>query len=105
MAAHEKRFRTVKDLHLDGMPILKIARRLQMSRNTVRKFLSVESAPMRQPHRQRYSPIHRFLPFLQQRWTHEGERSSRALWKEIKQQGYPGAEATLRHFLQKWRED
>ena len=25
------------------------------------------------------------------------------MWKEIKAQGYPGAEATLRHFLQKWR--
>jgi transposase len=26
------------------------------------------------------------------------------LWKEIKGQGYPGAEVALRHFLQKWRE-
>jgi len=74
-----------------------------MSRNTVKKFLAVESAPMRQPNRQRFSPIHRFLPYLQKRWIQEGERSSRALWKEIKVQGYPGAEATLRHFLQKWR--
>jgi len=103
-AAHEKRVLSVKGLHLGGMPILKIARRLKMSRNTVKKFLAVESAPPRQPNRQRFSPIHRFLPFLQKRWTQEGERSSRALWKEIKEQGYPGAEATLRHFLQKWRE-
>ncbi len=101
--AHEKRFRTVKELHLGGIPILAIARRLKMSRNTVKKFLAVESAPMRQPNRQRFSPIHRFLPYLQKRWIQEGERSSRALWKEIKVQGYPGAEATLRHFLQKWR--
>ncbi len=104
VTAHEKRFQTVKELRLDGMPILKIARHLKMSRNTVKKFLAVESAPHRQSHRQRFSPIHRFLPFLQKRWTQEGERSSRALWKEIKKQGYPGAEATLRHFLQKWRE-
>jgi transposase len=86
------------------MPILAIARRLRMSRHTVKKFLAVESAPLRQPHRQRFSPIHRFLPYLQKRWVQEDERSSRALWKEIKVQGYPGAEATLRHFLQKWRE-
>ena len=104
VAAHEKRFWTVKQLHLDGMPILAIARRLRMSRHTVKKFLAVESAPLRQPHRQRFSPIHRFLPYLQKRWVQEDERSSRALWKEIKVQGYPGAEATLRHFLQKWRE-
>ena len=103
-AAREKRFRTVKELHQGGVPILAIARRLKMSRNTVKKFLSVESALHRQPNCPRFSPIHRFLPYLQKRWTQEGERSSRKLWKEIKAQGYPGAEATLRHFLQKWRE-
>lgn len=103
IAAHEKRVLSVKELHLGGMPILKIARRLKMSRNTVKKFPAVESVPPRQPFRQRYSPIHRFLPYLQKRWTQGGERSSRALWKEIKEQGYPGAEATLRHFLQKRR--
>ena len=104
VAAHEKLFKTIKELHLGGMPILAIARRLKMSRNTVKKFLAAESAPPRQPHRQRYSPIHRFLPYLQKRWIEDGERSSRALWKEIKQQGYSGVEGTLRHFLQKWRE-
>lgn len=36
--------------------------------------------------------------------SEDGERSSRRLWKEIKAPGYPGAEVTLRHFLQKWRE-
>ncbi len=100
-AAHEKRFQTVKGLHLGGMPILKIARRLKMSRNTVKKFLAVESAPPRQPNRQRFSPIHRFLPFLQKRWTQEGERSSRALWKEIKEQGYPGGSSYFTSFSAK----
>ncbi len=103
-AAREKRFRTVKELHQAGTPILAIARRLKMSRNTVKKFLSVESALRRQPNCPRYSPIHKFVSYLQKRWTEDGERSSRRLWKEIKAQGYPGAEATLRHFLQKWRE-
>ncbi len=42
------------------------------------------------------------LPYLQRRWE-QGERRSRALWKEIKEQGYPGAEVTLRHYLQNWR--
>ncbi len=103
-AAREEHFRTVKELHQGGVPILGIARRLKMSRNTVKKFLSVGSALQRQPNCQRFSPIHQFLPYLQKRWTEDGERSSRALWKEIKAQGYPGAEVTLRHFLQKWRE-
>lgn len=103
-AAREERFRTVKELHQEGIPILAIARRLKMSRNTVKKFLAVESALQRQPNCPRFSPIQRFLPYLQKRWTEDGERSSRRLWKEIKVQDYPGAEATLRHFLQKWRE-
>jgi transposase len=103
-AAREKRFRTVKELHQGGVPILAIARRLKMSRNTVKKFLTIESALRRQPNCPRFSPIHQFVSYLQKRWIQDGERSSRRLWKEIKAQGYPGAEATLRHFLQKWRE-
>ena len=102
-AIREKRFQTVKQLHREGMPILVIARRLKMSRNTVKRFLSIKSALQRQPNCPRFSPIQQFLPYLQKRWIEEGERSSRALWKEIKTQGYPGAEGTLRHFLQKWR--
>lgn len=102
-AAREERFRTVKQLHREGIPIMTIARRLKMSRNTVKRFLSAGSLLTRQPNCPRFSPIQQFLPYLQKRWTEDGERSSRALWKEIKAQGYPGAEVTLRHFLQKWR--
>ena len=103
-AAREERFRAVKELHQAGTPILAIARRLKISRNTVKKFLAVKSAIQRQPNCPRFSPIQQFLSYLQKRWTEDGEQSSRQLWKEIKAQGYPGAEATLRHFLQKWRE-
>lgn len=101
-AAHERHFQEVKQLFQQGVPILRISRQLKMSRNTVKKFLKYESAPPRQPHRQRFSPIHRFVPYLRQQWT-QGKRNARKLWLEIKAQGYPGAEETLRHFLQKWR--
>lgn len=83
-AIREKRFQTVKQLHREGIPILAIARHLKMSRNTVKRFLSIKSALQRQPNCPRFSPIQQFLPYLQKRWTQEGERSSRALWKEIK---------------------
>ncbi len=103
-AAHERHFQRVKQLFREGVPILRIARQLKMSRNTVKKFLKVDNAPPRQPHRQRFSPIHRFVPYLRRRWT-QGEKNGRKLWQEIKAQGYPGAEETLRHFLQKWRDN
>ena len=102
--SREKRFQTVRGLHQEGILKLAIARRLKMSRNPVKKFLAVESALQRQPDCPRFSPIQQFLPYLQKRWTEEGERSSRQLWKEIKAKGYSGAEVSLRHFLQKWRE-
>ena len=98
----EQRFKVVKKLHRAEVPVLTIARRLRMSRNTVKKFIASDSFPMRRQNTPRFSPIHRFLPHLRQRWA-EGERSSRALWQEIRAQGYPGAEVTLRHFMQKWR--
>ena len=103
-AVHEWHFQGVKQLFREGVPILRIARQLKMSRNTVKKFLKVDSVPPRQPHRQRFSPIHRFVPYLRRRWM-QGEKNARKLWQEIKVQGYPGAEETLRHFLQKWRDN
>jgi len=66
-AAREKRFRTVEELHQAGVPILGIARRLKMSRNTVKKFLAVESGLQRQPNCPRFSPIQQYLPYLQKR--------------------------------------
>ena len=103
-AAHEQHFQKVKQLYKEGTPILRIARQLKMSRNTVKKFLKYESPPPRQSPRNRYSPIHRFVPYLRQQWM-QGKRNARRLWKEIKTQGYPGAEETLRHFLQNWRDN
>jgi transposase len=81
---------------------LQIARQLKMSRNTVKKLLKVDTAPPRQPHHQRFSPTHRFVPYLRQQST-KGKRNARKLWQEIRSQGYPGAEETLHHFLQNWR--
>lgn len=104
-ATHEQHFQKVKKMFAQGTPILRIARQLKMSRNTVKKFLKYESVPpSRQSPRQRSSPIHRFVPYLRQRWM-QGERNARRLWEEIKAQGYWGAQETLRHFLQKWRDD
>jgi transposase len=102
--AHELHFQRVKQLSEKGTPILRIARQLKMSRNTVKKFLKYQSPPPRQSCRQRYSPIHRFVPYLRQRWL-QGERNARRLWEEIKKQGYSGAQQTLCHFLQNWRDN
>lgn len=63
--AHEQHFQRVKQLYKDGTPILRIARQLKMSRNTVKKFLKYESPPPRQSCRNRYSPIHRARPVSQ----------------------------------------
>lgn len=103
-AIREKPFQTVKHLRREGMPILAIVRRLKMNRNPVKRFLSIKSAPQRQPNCPRFSPLQQFPPYLQKRWTEAGEGGSRRLGQEIKAQGYPGAEVTLRDFRQKWRE-
>jgi transposase len=102
--AQEHRFQQIKQLRAAGVPILQLARRLKMSRNTVKKFLAAAVVPpLRCGYHQRYSPIHAHVPYLRERWIKDKERSSRTLWKEIKEQGYSGAEVTLRHYLQKWR--
>lgn len=34
----------------------------------------------------------------------EGYRNANKLWCEIKEQGFPGSDSSVRHFLQSWRE-
>lgn len=94
------RYEQVHRLHAEeGLKILQIARRLGISRITVRKYLSAEIFPEWSPH----PPVPRILqPYeahLEARWR-EGCHNALQLWREIQVQGYRGSAKQVHRWAQ-----
>ncbi len=84
------RYRKVKKLHAQGMSMMAICRALGMSRGAVRRYVHADSFPERRRHPPQRSMLDPFKPYLAKRWE-EGCHVAMRLWREIKEQGYPGA--------------
>jgi transposase len=84
------RYRKVKKLHEQGMSMLAICRALGMSRGAVRRYAHADRFPERRRHPPQESMLDPFEPYLAKRWE-EGCHVAMQLWREIKEQGYPGA--------------
>jgi transposase len=82
---HEK----VNRLYQAGYAIRAIARRLNMSRTTVYRYLSMTTLAIPVVRRRQPSQLDPFVQYLSQRWQ-AGCRNASLLWREIRQQGYPG---------------
>ncbi len=94
------RYEDVQTLSKQGVSIREIARRLKVSRKTVRRFIGAEEFPERPPSRrgQQGSILNLYKLYILQRWQ-QGCRNSVQLYDEIKARGYPGSASLLRHFL------
>lgn len=79
----------VKALQAQGRNISQIARQLNISRHTVRKYRASDSFPESKSARQK-SMLDPYVHYLQARWN-AGCHSSQQLWQEIQTQGYPGS--------------
>lgn len=94
----------IHQLHRDGVPIVQIARRLNMDRKTVRKYLrSGLQPPGYSPRASRGSCLDRYKNFLAQRLRDQPGLSARRLLREIQQDGYKGSYTTLTDFLRTLR--
>jgi transposase len=80
----------VNALHQQGFKILQIARQLQISRQTVRRYIVSEHFPeiSRQPRRP--SILDPYTAYLQARWD-AGCHAIKQLYAELQQQGYTGS--------------
>ncbi|HJT59164.1 MAG TPA: transposase [Ktedonobacteraceae bacterium] len=92
------RYEAVRTLHQQFVSQREIARRLSLSRNTVRKFLQAETFPERSPRPYGGSLLDACKPYILERWK-AGCWNGLQLLDEIKQRGYTGSEALLRYFL------
>jgi len=93
----QTRYDAVAGLHRQGMPIRRIARRLGMARNAVRRWLRAgEAAPYRRaPGR---SVLDQHLGHMERRWA-EGCRNAAELWRGLREErGFEGGYDVVRRW-------
>jgi transposase len=92
----QARYDAVARLHREGVPIRRIARRLGMARNAVRRWLRAGEAPVyrRAPGS---STLDRHRAYVERRWA-EGCRNSAQLWRELRDRGFEGGYDIVRRW-------
>lgn len=93
-------YQHVHELAAQGLSHHEIASRLQIHRQTVRKYLRLPSFVDRR-HSPTPSLAEPYRAYLQQRWA-EGEVQIKTLWQEIQQQGFAGSYSCVWKFLRTW---
>jgi transposase/transposase IS204/IS1001/IS1096/IS1165 family protein len=83
------RYEAVRTLHEQLVSQREIARRLSLSRNTVRKFLQAETFPERSQPPYRGSILDPYKPYLLERVARLGAGTVRSCWKKSKHSAIP----------------
>jgi transposase len=98
------RYRKVRKLHGQGMSMLAICRATGMSRGAIRRYVHADSFPERRRHPPQASMLDPFAPYLAKRWE-EGCHVAMQLWREIREQGYPGAQGRVLQWARQRRRE
>ena len=83
--------------HAEGRGVRDIARNLVMSRTTVAKYVAAGSFPERKVRANPPTQMTPFAAYLERRWQ-EGCHNSAQLWREIREQGFPGGQIAVYRF-------
>lgn len=97
------RYEQVVQLAQQGASIIGIARQLQISRQTVRKYARAATLPKRAGAFRTKSQLDPYRRYLEQRWQ-EGCRSAKTLWQELLTHGFPGRYMMVYRWVQMQRE-
>jgi transposase len=89
-------------LFRQGCPQSQIARRLQLDRKTVRRYLRLETMPERQTRAKRGSVLDPYTAFIQERWD-EGCHNAYQLFRELRARGYPGGRTIMKERITQLR--
>jgi len=80
----------VKALHRQGLKILQIARKLEISRQTVRRYIASDQFPEISQKPRQASMLDPYVASLQERWD-AGCRTTTQLYRELQALGYGGS--------------
>src|SRR5260221_4755799 len=95
----EARYEEVIALYQQGVPVLRIAEDLHMSRTTVRKFVAAGAFPERANTLRSRSILDPYVPYLQEH-LNTGDANASQLWRDIRKQGFPGGYKVVARWLQ-----
>lgn len=96
------RYQQVVALFQSGHSQAAISRALHIGRKTIRRWLRRGEFPERKPPHRPPTQVSQFAAYLQQRWQ-EGCHNASRLYREIRQQGYPGKRVMVARFVAAWR--
>jgi len=97
------RYEQVRQFRQAGHNILQIAQQLHMSRTTVRKYFYAEAFPERAQRQPMQSIIDPYLDYLALRHQ-AGCQNAKQLWRELRDQGYPGGYVQVKRWLAQRRQ-
>lgn len=82
----------VQQMRQAGWSIYQISQTLNLNRTTVRRYAYAESFPERIQRPTGRSMLTPYLGYLEKRYQ-QGCRNVQELWRELRQQGYPGSDS------------
>jgi len=86
----QERYETVRQQWQQGLSIRKIARRLRLSRATVRKYIEAETCPMYPEGVTRGSKLTPYMSYVRQSWE-AGCHNTSQIWCELRKLGFDGS--------------
>jgi transposase len=96
------RYQQVVAMFQSGHSQAAISRALSIGRKTIRRWLRRGEFPERKPPQRAPAQVSEFAVYLQQRWQ-EGCHNASRLYRESRQQGYPGKRGMVARFVADWR--
>jgi len=96
-------YRKIQKVRKTGESIRQIALKLGMSRVTVRKYFYAETFPERAKRQATPRLLDAHLPYLELR-LQAGCENATQLWRELREQGYPGTSIQVRRWLRQHRQ-
>jgi transposase len=99
------RYHEIQRLRAQHLGIAAIARRVQVSRPTVYRYLAMPQPPERQRSRHRGQPlITPYTPYLRRRWN-AGCRNAQQLWRELVAEGHRPSRRTVERYVGRLRRE
>jgi transposase len=95
----EARYEDVVGLYKQGIPVLREAPDLHMSRTTVRKFVAAGGFPERAKTLRSRSILDPSVPYLQEH-LNKGDANAGHLWRDVRKHGFPGGYKVVTCWLQ-----
>ncbi|MGB6132544.1 MAG: IS21 family transposase [Acidobacteriaceae bacterium] len=95
-------FMEIQKLHHDGLSVSEIARRLDVDRKTVRKYL--KQAPREYERKPKGWKIDPHRAYLRERWE-QGVRNASRLFLELQRRDYAGCLTQVKKVVRPWRSE